>query len=239
MNTHNSQLTAPTTSNVIENDPSHFQYDDELIEVLIIENGNDDRDGYVELSAATKLLSPIVNIRGFNKAVLWTNLLPCHKLTRNNKNYVHVLGICKYLSMYNLSTNNQTNGVLITIKRLVSDLLMGAQSQIIDPITEIKTQLCTLQECLMTNASNGPIVSGMQMYQPNSTTNPVSYDNNTVIDSVRDVLRQESANIVSNINVSLENIKNLQIELSNKFAFSNDTMLDNFKSVKDIIIRKK
>ncbi|UJZ88981.1 p24 [Erannis ankeraria nucleopolyhedrovirus] len=232
------QSSAPTTSNVVENDPSHFQYDDELIEVVIIENGNDDRDGYVELLALTKLLSPIVNIRGFNKAVLWTNLLPCHKLTRNNKNYVHVLGICKYLSMYNLGTNHQTNAVLITIKRLVSDLLMGAQSQIIDPITEIKTQLCTLQECLTANTTtNGPIVSGMQMYQPNSATS--IYDSSTVVDSIRDVLRQESANIVSNISVSLENIKNLQIELSNKFAFSNDTMLDNFKSVKDIIIRKK
>jgi Baculovirus P24 capsid protein len=232
------QSSAPTTSNVVESDPSHFQYDDELIEVLIIENGNDDRDGYVELLALTKLLSPIVHIRGFNKAVLWTNLLPCHKLTRNNKNYVHVLGICKYLSMYNLGTNRQTNAVLVTIKRLVSDLLMGAQSQIIDPITEIKSQLCTLQECLTANTTtNGPIVSGMQIYQPNNATSV--YDGSTVVDSIRDVLRQESANIVSNINVSLENIKNLQIELSNKFAFSNDTMLDNFKSVKDIIIRKK
>ncbi|AHH82695.1 P24 [Buzura suppressaria nucleopolyhedrovirus] len=218
-----------------ENLQLHFQYDNESIEVVIIENGDDDRDGYVELTSAVNLLAPLVTIRGFNKAVLWTNVLPFHKLTKNNKNYVHVFALCKYLSMYNLS-NDRHPPQFFVLKRLISDLIIGAQSQVIDPINDIKTQLCSLQECI-TNNSNGAIMQNMQqVYQP-TTTNIGNAGDWT--ESLREILRHENASFFTNISSALENIKSLQLDLTNKLAFSNDTMLDSFKSIKDIIIRKK
>ncbi|AWW14477.1 p24 [Hyposidra talaca nucleopolyhedrovirus] len=220
-----------------ENSPLHFQYDDESIEVVVIENGDDDRDGYVEVASAVNLLAPIVTIRGFNKAVLWTNVLPSHKLTRNNKNYVHVFGLCKYLSMYNLS-NSRHPPQFFVLKRLISDLIIGAQSQVIDPINDIKTQLCSLQECIANNG-NGTLMANTNMqhvYQPTTTGINGATD---WTESLREILRHENTALLANISSALESIKSLQLDLTNKLAFSNDTMLDSFKSIKDIIIRKK
>ncbi|QHB21790.1 p24 [Artaxa digramma nucleopolyhedrovirus] len=217
---------------------NQFKYDDESIEVVIIENSDDDRDGYVELNCAAKLIAPIATIRGFNKAVLWTNVLPSHKLVRNNKNYVHVFALCKYLSVYNLSAKQHRHEYYI-VKRLVSDLIMGAQSQIVDPINDIKNQLCVLQECISGGTASAP---GSDIYLSTTTTTTTPPNSTTMTNAlshwtecVRDVLRHENLSIYT----ALENIKNLQLDFTNKLAFSNDTMLDSFKSIKDIIIRKK
>ncbi|AGR56871.1 p24 [Hemileuca sp. nucleopolyhedrovirus] len=216
----------------------HFQYEDETIEVVIIENGEDDRDGYVEITSATKLVSPIVTIRGFNKAVLWTNAMPFQKLTRNNKNYVHVFALCKYLSMYNLSSNSVHPPQYYVLKRLICDLIIGAQSQVIDPIDDIKNQLCTLQQCINNGIGNGNVMAA-GVYQPTTVDTGTTSANNNWTEYIRDMLRYENSSLLTNITTSLDNIKSLQIDLANKLAFSNDTMLDSFKSIKDIIIRKK
>ncbi|ACO53575.1 p24 [Euproctis pseudoconspersa nucleopolyhedrovirus] len=217
----NANDVASTSSNAKDDSSIQFKYDNESIEVVIIENGDDDRDGYVELNAAAKLIAPIATIRGFNKAVLWTNVLPSHKLVKNNKNYVHVFALCKYLSLYNLSTKRHKNEYYI-IKRLVSDLIVGAQSEIIDPINDIKNQLCNLQECISGGSAG--------MYHSTTTPNPASS-----IECFKEMLRHE----MLNVNNALDNIKSMQSDFTNKLAFSNDTMLDSFKSIKDIIIRKK
>nr|UPO71162.1 orf126 [Trichoplusia ni single nucleopolyhedrovirus] len=228
--------TAMNGHNASDSLQQQFHYDDEVLEVVIIENSDDDRDGYVELSSATKLLAPLVTIRNFNKAVLWTNVNASQKLTRNNKNYIHVFALGKYLSSYVLNSKKVHPPQYFVLKRLFCDLIMGAQSQVMDPLNEIKTQLCTLQECLNTN--NG------QMYQPSFEVgnnnmlgaNGVGYD---TVDSIREIIRTENASLFSNITSALDSVKNMQADLTNKLAFSNDTMVDSFKSIKDIIIRKK
>nr|AGS47947.1 capsid protein p24 [Ectropis obliqua nucleopolyhedrovirus] len=245
-------------NNAVANAALQFKYDDDTLEVVIIDNGENDCDGYVELSAAAKLLTPIATIRGFNKAVMWTNVLPSHKLIRNNKNYIHVFALCKYLAMYNLN-NSRHPPEYYVLKRLVNDLLMGVQSQMVDPINDIKTQLCTLQECFTnqnynvinnkndngniidTNNSGSGVVGGINdIYLPTTQTLSASNNNNlTWIDSMRDIVRNENNTLYSNLASLIESVKHLQIDFTNKLSFSNDTMLDNFKSLKDIVVRKK
>nr|AOL56564.1 P24 [Chrysodeixis includens nucleopolyhedrovirus] len=219
-----------------------FHYDDEVLEVVIIENNDDDRDGYVELASATKLLAPLVTIRNFNKAVLWTNVNASQKLTRNNKNYIHVFALGKYLSSYVLNNKKVHPPQYFVLKRLFCDLIMGAQSQVMDPLNEIKTQLCTLQECLNSNGNGQiyqPAFDGGNNINNNSNmlggANDIGYD---TIDSFREIIRTENATLFSNISSALDSVKSMQADLTNKLAFSNDTMVDSFKSIKDIIIRK-
>lgn len=229
---------------VVPDNSTQFQYNDKLLEVVIIENGEDDRDGYVELTAAAHLIAPLVNIRGFNPAVMWANVHNSQKLSRNNKNYVHVFALGKYLSSYRLSSNGAQRPELLTLKQLMCDLLVGAQSQIVDPLVDIKTQLCNLQECIQ----NG---NGSTIYNNGSSSNHLSsYDNgggggggksNSTdnVELLRDIIRSEHASLYSSISTALDNIKSMQADLTNKIAFSNDTMLDGFKSIKDIVGRKK
>ncbi|QED40638.1 P24 [Chrysodeixis includens nucleopolyhedrovirus] len=217
-----------------------FQYNDDIIEVVIIENSEDDRDGYVELSSAAKLLAPITNIRNFTKSLLWTNVLPSQKLTRNSKNYIHVFALGKYLSSY-MFTNKTHPPQYYVLKQLFCDLLLGAQSQVVDPLNDIKNQLCSLQECI-----NGSNSSAMSLYQPpNSGLTPTTSSsinsniNYEVIEALREIIQNEFSMFYTNVNNVLENVKNSQTELTKKIAFSNDTVVDTFKSIKDIIIRKK
>lgn len=214
------------------NNPSQFQYNDKTLEVVILENGDDDRDGYVELIAAAQLIAPLVNIRGFNPSVMWANVHNSQKLTRNNKNYIHVFALGKYLSSYKLSANGAPQRPeMLTLKQLMCDLLMGAQSQVIDPLSDIKTQLCNLQECISNNNSTSTIYQSKSSYDKNTSSN----DN----EMLRDIIRSEHASLYSNISNALDNIKSMQADLTNKIAFSNDTMLDGFKSIKDVMNRKK
>ncbi len=228
----NSSLSIPT---------QQFQYNDDVIEVVIIENHEDDRDGYVELTAAAKLLMPIVTIRNFNKAVLWANVTSSQKLTRNSKNFIHVFALGKYLSSYVFSNKSHSPQYYV-LKQLFCDLLVGAQSQVIDPLNDIKNQLCTLQECLNGNGNNS---SSLSLYQPpdnsslNNNVGSVSYNHNDSVDALREMIRNEFSVLYSNINNVLENVRTSQVELGKKIAFSNDTVVDTFKSIKDIIIRKK
>ncbi|AIE47742.1 p24 [Peridroma alphabaculovirus] len=213
----------------------HFNYDDQQIEVVIIENGDDDRDGYVELSAAARLLAPLVSIRGFNQAVMWANVIPSHKLSRNGKNYVHAFALGRYLSSYRLATDKPPAPELHVLKQMFCDLIMGAQSQVIDPLADIKTQLCTLQDCIVSGNGNA-------IYQSSSSSSSgngaAAYDSGQQ-EAWRETLRSENLSLFSNINAVLETIRNMQVDLTNKLAFSNDTMLDGFKSIKDLINRKK
>ncbi|AXU41611.1 P24 capsid [Spodoptera eridania nucleopolyhedrovirus] len=222
-----------SNNSVAADNSTQFQYNDKLLEVVIIENGEYDRDGYVELTAACQLIAPLVNIRGFNPAVMWANAHNSHKLSRNNKNYVHVFALGKYLSSYKLSSDGAQRPELLTLKQLMCDLLIGAQSQIVDPLVDIKTQLCNLQECIQ-NGGNGSTT----IYQSNSS--PYDLKNNTNEHEIlRDIIRSEHASLYSGISNTLDSIKSMQADLTNKIAFSNDTMLDGFKSIKDSLNRKK
>nr|AAO72331.1 capsid-associated p24 protein [Lymantria dispar multiple nucleopolyhedrovirus]AOW42831.1 hypothetical protein [Lymantria dispar multiple nucleopolyhedrovirus] len=198
---------------------AEFSYPNETLEVLIIENGDDDRDGYVEVGGAARLLAPLVTIRNFNAAVLWANTVSSQKMTRHSKNLVHVFAIARYLSAYNLSAANRPAEYYL-VKRLICDLLLGAQGQAVDPLADIKSQLCTLQECL--GAS-----SGSQIYAP--TTEPASlYGLEAGLESMR-----------AELCALTERLKSIHMDLTSKLAFSNDAMLDTFKSLKDLVLRKK
>ncbi|AGR57065.1 P24 [Choristoneura rosaceana nucleopolyhedrovirus] len=125
-------------------DTCTFNYaSDSSFEVIIITNTPHDYDGYLELSAASRLLMPFQK----NISTLWTNAAPSHKLIRNNKNYLHVFGLFKYLQNYNLNTKKHPPEYY-TIKSIICDLMMGAQGKTFDPLCEIKTQLCAIQESL-------------------------------------------------------------------------------------------
>jgi Baculovirus P24 capsid protein len=214
-------------------DPAvQFQYDNHVLEVVIIENGEDDRDGYVELMAAAKLIAPLVNIRGFNHAVMWANVIPSQRLSRNTKNYVHVFALGRYLSSYKPTPQHRHE--LLALKQLICDLIIGAQSQVVDPLSDIRSQLCSLQECITTTTTTMTSPPLYQQQQP--------YDNSGGMHNAevyRDILRSEHAALFANISGALETIKSMQADLTNKIAFSNDTMLDGFKSIKDIVMRKK
>ncbi|AGR56916.1 P24 [Choristoneura occidentalis alphabaculovirus] len=125
-------------------DTRTFDYaSDSSFEVIIITNAPHDYDGYIELGAAARLLAPFQK----NISALWTNAAPSHKLTRNNKNYLHVFGLFKYLQNYNLNTKKHPPEYY-TIKSVICDLMMGSQGKTFDPLCEIKTQLCAIQESL-------------------------------------------------------------------------------------------
>nr|WRQ96252.1 p24 [Mamestra configurata nucleopolyhedrovirus A]WRQ96417.1 p24 [Mamestra configurata nucleopolyhedrovirus A] len=221
-----------------DDDSMQFQYDDQTLEVVIIENGDDDRDGYIELTAAAKLLAPLVTIRGFSHAVLWANVISSQRLTRNNKHYVHVFALGRYLSAYKLSTHNKRQ--VQAVKQLICDLIIGAQSHLVDPLIDIKTQLCTLQECLAGNnqLSNTTDNVMYQAPQPPLPSQQASYESLNNTEVWRDILRSEHAALFANIGGALETIKSMQADLTNKIAFSNDTMLDGFKSIKDMMRKK-
>ncbi|AUF81649.1 p24 [Malacosoma neustria nucleopolyhedrovirus] len=222
--------------------PTQFLYDNESIEVVIIENNENDRDGYVECSIAARLLAPIVTIRGFNKSVLWTNVHSSQKLMRNNKNYVHVFSLCRYMGMYSLSTSSHPHEYYI-LKQLICDLIIGAQSQMIDPLLDIKKQICTLQDCITgtTQAGSGGenAAGNITIYHPTTMSTSAATANVYDYENVREMIRTELSIFLSSVGNIMENVKNMQMELLNKLAFSNDTMLDSFKSIKDLIIRKK
>lgn len=176
-----------------------FNYDrDNSFEVIIINNGPHDHDGYLELHAATRLLTPFQK----NVSSLWTNAAPSHKLIKNNKNYLHVFGLFKYFQNYNL--NMKTHPIeYYTIKSIICDLMMGAQSKSFDPLCEIKTQLCAIQESL-----NEAIV---------------------ILNSPKESETCETR----------EFAKTLHSEYSKKLAFATDTILDNVKSIKDLVCLSK
>ncbi|AFY62836.1 viral capsid protein [Samia ricini nucleopolyhedrovirus] len=126
-------------------DTRTFSYaPDSSLEVVIITNAPNDHDGYLELSGAARLLAPLLQ-KGTSG--LWAGAAPSHKLIRNNKNYLHVFGLFKYLQNYNLNANAHPPEYF-TIKAIICDLLLGVQSKTFDPLCEIKTQLCAIQESL-------------------------------------------------------------------------------------------
>jgi hypothetical protein len=122
-----------------------FNYDpDSNLEVIILTNAPNDHDGYLELNGAARLLAPFLQK---SAATLWTNALLSHKLIRNNKNYLHVFGLFKYLQNYNVNTKSHPPEYF-TVKAIICDLLLGVQTKTFDPLCEIKTQLCAIQESL-------------------------------------------------------------------------------------------
>ncbi|AAK85678.1 P24 [Epiphyas postvittana nucleopolyhedrovirus] len=175
---------------------------DNNLEVIIITNSPNDYDGYLELNGAAKLLAPFLHK---SAAALWTNAAPSHKLIRNNKNYLHVFGLFKYLQNYNLHVKSHHPVEYYTIKSIICDLLMGAQSKIFDPLCEIKTQLCAIQESL-----NEAIIT-----LNNHAANPAP------------------------VGESRELIESLHADYSNKLTFATDTILDNVKSIKDLVCLNK
>ncbi|AUR45057.1 P24 caspid protein [Spilosoma obliqua nucleopolyhedrosis virus] len=179
---------------------------DNSFEVVIITNAPHDHDGYLELGAAACLLA------GFQKNVtalwLWTNAAPSHKLIKNNKNYLHVFGLFKCLQNYNLNTKTHPSEYY-TIKSIICDLMMGVQCNAFDPLCEIKTQLCVIQESL-----------------------------NEAIETLNKHAAAQPAPIAS-CEEARELAETLHSEYSKKLTFATDTILDNVKSIKDLVCLNK
>ena len=187
-------------------DTKKFNYlPDNSLEVVIITNSTNDHDGYLELTAAIKLMSPFLS----NASALWTNAASSHKLTKNNKNYIHVFSLFKYLSNYNLN-NKKHPPEYYNIKMIICDLLMGVQSKSFDPLCEIKTQLCAIQESL--NETIGTLNNHA------TTTNVVAPNN---VDKLQEI------------------VQNLHMECVNKMTFNTETILENIKNIKDLVCLAK
>lgn len=94
----------------------NFVYSPEnSLEVVVINNSEGDYDGYLELNAVIKILSSFV---GKNGSTVWANASPSHKLIKNNKHYLHVFGLFKYLQNYNLN-NKIHSKEYYTLKKLL------------------------------------------------------------------------------------------------------------------------
>ncbi|AAR28903.1 p24 capsid protein [Leucania separata nucleopolyhedrovirus] len=230
-------------------DSPQFQYDNIKIDVFIIENRVEgynevDRDAFVEIKSACRLLSPLVTRPALTPAVLWSHTPVSQRILKNDKNYVHTFSLFRYLINYNMSDRSQPPQYYI-LKRLLRDLLAGCQNDepapiAIDPpavtdesIRDLKSQLCSIQECL---------VSSQALYSDNSSTavGGGSDANNQCFETIRDALNKLNSDLAvmhTNLLESLSSIKSMQHDVTNKIAFSNDTMIDNIKSIKDIILR--
>nr|WOC30972.1 hypothetical protein GACBDANE_00021 [Spodoptera litura nucleopolyhedrovirus] len=221
-----------------------FNYDEhEPIEVFVIENNlgggaGVDTDSFVEIKSLCKLIAPLVNIRHFNPAMLWSTTQTSHRLIKNGKNYVHMFTICKYLSSYNLS-NRAHPHEYYALKQLLRDMFIGRQVErsneeiaTSENFKDIKNKLCSLQECLTVGgvaavvASDDPTISTLNDCLKNLT------------DLVYTV-RSDTAVMYADLNSAIENLKTqTQLDVMNKIAFGNDTLLDGIKSIKDILLSR-
>ncbi|ABI13908.1 viral capsid protein [Anticarsia gemmatalis multiple nucleopolyhedrovirus] len=178
---------------------------DSSLEVIIITNAANDHDGYLEVNGAARLLAPLLQK---SASGLWTGAAPSHKLTRNNKNFLHVFGLFKYLQSYNLNASAHPPQYY-TVKAIICDLLMGVQTKTFDPLCEIKTQLCAIQESL-----NEAIV----IINNHASAEPPFAPPNTEARELAELLHSE---------------------YSKKLTFATDTILDNVKSIKDLVCLNK
>ncbi|AKN81030.1 P24 [Lonomia obliqua multiple nucleopolyhedrovirus] len=189
----------------------NFNYSpNKTLEVVIITNSAGDHDGYLELTAATKIMSPFLSNNNNNSSALWTSVAPSHKLMKNNKNYIHVFSLFKHLSNYNLNNKNHPPEYY-TVKSLICDLLMGMQSKQLDPLCEIKTQLCAIQESL-----NESIVILNNHVTANNTNISLDFANKLQ-----------------------ETIKTQHLDSINKLTFGTETILESIKTIKDIMCLSK
>ncbi|ABL76050.1 p24 [Maruca vitrata nucleopolyhedrovirus] len=176
-------------------DTLNFSYSpDSNLEVVIITNSDGDHDGYLELTAAAKLMLPFLSNGG---SAVWTNAAPSHKLIKNNKNYIHVFGLFKYLSNYNLNNKKRPKEYYI-LKSIISDLLTGAQNKAFNPMCEIKTQLCAIHEGV------NETISILKVDDP-----PVS-EINKFQGLIQDLQLEYNKKITFTTDTILENLKNIK-----------------------------
>jgi hypothetical protein len=187
---------------------------DNSLEVVILTSTNGDHDGYLEASAANKLMTPFLN----NSTSLMAAAAPSHKLIKNNKSYIHVFSLFKYLSNYNLNNKNHPPEYY-TLKSVICDLLMGVQSKSFDPLCDIKSELYSIQESI-----NG-IVAVLNDTENKNINNATAVYNDAIS--------------TGGINSIKETLQAFQTEFINKMTFNTETLLDNVKSVKDLICLTK
>ncbi|AGA16278.1 p24 protein [Thysanoplusia orichalcea nucleopolyhedrovirus] len=193
----------------LTSDIRNFKYaPDSSLEVLIITNSDGDHDGYLELTAAAKIMSPFLS----NGSAIWTSAAPSHKLIKNNKNYIHVFGLFKYLSNYNLN-NKKHHKEYYTLKSIISDLLIGVQSKVFDPMCEIKTQIIAIQDQL------NQVV--LLLNDNNNSSNAIDCSNASDVSKLQDL------------------IQDLQCEYNKKITFTTDTILENLKNIRDLMCLNK
>lgn len=94
---------------------------DSSLEVVIIINLDGDYDGYLELIVVVKVM---LFFFSNGSLVVWINVVFLYKLIKNNKNYIYVFGLFKYLLNYNLN-NKKCFKEYYIFKLIISDLFMG------------------------------------------------------------------------------------------------------------------
>ncbi|USC25964.1 p24 [Palpita vitrealis nucleopolyhedrovirus] len=175
----------------------NFVYSPEnSLEVVVINNSEGDYDGYLELNAVIKILSSFV---GKNGSTVWANASPSHKLIKNNKHYLHVFGLFKYLQNYNLN-NKIHSKEYYTLKKIITDLLSGTQNKTFDPLCEVKTQLCAVQESL------NEAISLLNVHVNDSSSQNV----NQIKEFVNELQCEHNKKINFITDTILENLKNIK-----------------------------
>nr|AFS51901.1 DekiORF23 [Dendrolimus kikuchii nucleopolyhedrovirus] len=185
---------------------------DNSLEVVIITNTAGDHDGYLELSAAVKLFAFFLNNN--NSSMLWANVAPSHKLIKNNKKYVHVFSLFKYLCNYNLNAKTHPREYY-TIKSVICDLLSGAQGKQFDPMCEIKTQLCAIQQSL------NEAIGVLNEHVAEASSPPLSQSLQEDIIKTQDLIQA------------------LHTEHKTNIKFTTETILENIKNIKDLMCLNK
>ncbi|AUA60344.1 P24 [Operophtera brumata nucleopolyhedrovirus] len=217
-----------------------FNYDDFKIDVFICKNEEYPNldDAYAELHATTELLKTTIKNHRITAEFVWQNCKPIYRLTKDNKRYIHVLVLSGYISVYEparFSINQYFN-----LRQLIQDLHRGSQMPQ-DDLSEIKSQICNLQDCLVNSSANGLFT--------HTPVQNVGDDVKIVItENIKDmlgVLRLEISNLlldlmsnIKSLTESMRVITSSQNDITTKLAFSNDTMLDRFKSIKDLLVAK-
>jgi hypothetical protein len=198
------------------------------LEVVIITNTPNDCDGYLELNAATKLLVPFSG--NALATTVWSNAAPSHKLTKNNKNYLHVFALFKYLASYNLNNARLSHvAEYYILKTIIGDLLAGVQSK--------------------SFGGNGGGSGGGVFSGGNDHTTFITTANNN-LDNVKNQLEALQKNVSSLERkivdaqqscsaVLTENLHNLHTQCINKMTFNTETILENVKSIKDLVCLAK
>ncbi|QBQ01615.1 p24 [Hyphantria cunea granulovirus] len=131
-----------------------FDYNSGPIEVFIVTNDEGTVNGYAEVSAVAQLLSPFTRV---SSTQLWNSTPISYRIQNNNKNYIHAVVVCKYLSAIPESSGDPNYN---NLRQLVRDLMVGDQKESDDIIKELLNEIKELKS-IMSNDSLLSDLSGL------------------------------------------------------------------------------
>ncbi|AAP85697.1 p24-capsid [Adoxophyes orana granulovirus] len=115
-----------------------FDYSTGQIEVFIVSNDDNTINGYAEVNSVAQLLTPFIRV---TPTQIWNNTIPSYRIQNDNKNFVHAIVICKYISSITASDSQN----YLNLKQLIKDLFVGDQIALSD---ESKLELQKINDTL-------------------------------------------------------------------------------------------